>query len=96
MIAAAQVFATSLDAYFQLTIMLMVLIIGFALLAHYQPFEDPSSQATQVSAWLHHAETSSCVESLCHVTRLLLPMSLVRRTMFEEPSLLAVTSRVDV
>lgn len=71
-IAAAQVFATSLDAYFQLTIMLMVLIIGLTLLAHYQPFEDPSSQATQVSAWLNQIETLFCVKSLCHVTSLLL------------------------
>lgn len=50
--AAAQVFATSLNAYYQLTIMLMLLLIGMAGLAHYHPFEDRSSQGTQVSDWL--------------------------------------------
>ena len=48
-LAAAQVFATSLDTYFQLTIMLMVLVIGITVLAHYQPFEDSLSQSMQVS-----------------------------------------------
>lgn len=52
-IAAAQVFATSLNAYFQLTIMLMVLVIGVVGLAHYHPFEDSGSQGTQVSHWLY-------------------------------------------
>lgn len=46
--AAAQVFATSLNAYFQLTIMLMVLVIGVVGLAYYHPFEDAGSQGTQV------------------------------------------------
>lgn len=39
-LAASQVFATSLDAYFQVTIMLMVLVIGITVLAHCQPFEE--------------------------------------------------------
>ena len=47
--AAAMVFATSLDAYFQLTIMLMVLVIGITVLAHYKPFEEKLSQSMQVS-----------------------------------------------
>lgn len=64
--AAAQVFATSLNAYFQLTIMLMVLVIGVVGLAHYHPFEDPGSQGTQVSNWLHHIETPLCAESPIH------------------------------
>lgn len=48
-LASALVFATSLDAYFQLTIMLMVLVIGITVLAHYQPFEEGLSQSMQVS-----------------------------------------------
>ena len=47
-LAASQVFATSLNSYFQLTIMLMVLVIGITVLAHYQPFEDALSQSMQV------------------------------------------------
>lgn len=47
-LAAAQVFATSLDTYFQLTIMLMVLVMGITVLAHFQPFEEPLSQSMQV------------------------------------------------
>ena len=47
-LAASQVFATSLNSYFQLTIMLMVLVIGITVLAHYQPFEDTLSQSMQV------------------------------------------------
>lgn len=52
-VAAAQVFATSLNAYFQLTIMLMVLVIGVVGLAHYHPFEDPGSQGMQVNDGLN-------------------------------------------
>ena len=37
-LAASQVFATSLDAYFQVTIMLMVLVIGITVLAHCDKF----------------------------------------------------------
>lgn len=48
-LAASQVFATSLDAYFQVTIMLMVLVIGITVLAHCQPFEERLSQSMQVS-----------------------------------------------
>ncbi len=47
---ASQVLATSLDTYFQLTIMLMVLLVGFAVLAHLQPFESRLAQNTQVVA----------------------------------------------
>lgn len=49
-LAASQVFATSLDSYFQLTIMLMILVVGTTVLAHYQPFEEPLSQSLQVEA----------------------------------------------
>lgn len=47
-LAAAQVFATSLDTYFQLTIMLMVLVVGITVLAHFHPFQEPLSQSMQV------------------------------------------------
>ncbi len=47
-LASAQVFALALSAYFQLTIMLMILVVGFAILAFFQPFEAPLSQTTQV------------------------------------------------
>ncbi|DBA80681.1 TPA: hypothetical protein ACH3X1_007922 [Trebouxia sp. C0004] len=46
-LASAQMFALALSAYFQLSIMLMILVIGFAILAFFQPFETPLSQATQ-------------------------------------------------
>ena len=47
-LASAQVFALALSAYFQLTITLMILVVGFAILAFFQPFEAPLSQNTQV------------------------------------------------
>lgn len=47
-LAASQVFAMSLDSYFQLTIMLMILVVVAMVLAHYQPFEEPLSQSLQV------------------------------------------------
>ncbi|KAL0052667.1 hypothetical protein WJX82_005691 [Trebouxia sp. C0006] len=47
-LAAAQVFATALDAFFQLTIMLVILMISLILLAHYRPFEEKAAQITQV------------------------------------------------
>ena len=47
-----QVFATALDTYFQLTVMLMILVIGCTLLPHLQPFENPRSQIIQVSLGL--------------------------------------------
>ena len=43
-----QVFATALDAYFQMTVMLMVLFVGSMLLPHLAPFEDQRSQSIQV------------------------------------------------
>ena len=49
-LASAQVFALALDTYFQLTIMLMILVVGFAVLSHLRPFEAAMSQTTQVSS----------------------------------------------
>ena len=47
-----QVFATALDTYFRLTVMLMILMLGSILLPHLQPFEDHGSQIVQVSLQL--------------------------------------------
>ena len=47
-LAASQVFATALDAYFQLTIMLMILMLGVVAFAHFQPFVDGLLQRMQV------------------------------------------------
>ncbi|KAL0055969.1 hypothetical protein WJX82_006250 [Trebouxia sp. C0006] len=47
-LTAAQVLATALNTYFQLTIMLMILMIGITALAHFQPFPDPLLQRMQV------------------------------------------------
>ena len=48
-VTASLVLATSLDAFYQLTITLMVLFISFALLAHCHPFAALVSQRAQVS-----------------------------------------------
>ncbi len=48
-LACAQVFATSLNTYFQLTIMLMILVIGLTVLTHLRPFDETLSQRVQVS-----------------------------------------------
>ena len=47
-IAAAQVFANPLGPYFQLIIMLVVLMISVTGLAHCCPFEEALAQSTQV------------------------------------------------
>ena len=49
-LAASQVFATALDTYFQLTIMLMILTVGVTAFAHFQPFTDDLLQRMQVKA----------------------------------------------
>ena len=49
-LAASQVFATALDTYFQLTIMLMILTVGVTAFAHFQPFTDDLLQRMQVSS----------------------------------------------
>ena len=49
-LAAAQVLTVSLDAYFQLIIMLTLLVLGFALLSHLRPFTAPLSQTMQVTS----------------------------------------------
>lgn len=48
-LAISQVFATTLDPYFQVAIMLVVLICGLTLLAQLQPFLDPLAQQMQAS-----------------------------------------------
>ena len=47
-LAAAQVFANSLNAFFQLLIMAIILVIGSLALAHFQPFQQKGSQTVQV------------------------------------------------
>ena len=48
-LASAQVLAVSLDAYFQLTIMLTLLVLGLAVLSHLRPCKAPLSQSIQVN-----------------------------------------------
>ncbi len=48
-LATAQVFATALNTYFQLTVMLMILVVGSVALPHFHPFESSLSQRVQVS-----------------------------------------------
>lgn len=47
-LAAAQVFTTTLDIYFQLTVMLLILFIGSIVLTYFDPFEEQQSQRLQV------------------------------------------------
>ena len=49
-----QVFATALDTHFQLTVMLMILLVGLTLLQYLVPFADQTSQKIQVSLHLWH------------------------------------------
>lgn len=63
MLAASQVFATALDTYFQLTIMLMILMVGVVAFAHFRPFLDDLLQQMQVGAFPAH--TVSCL-ACCH------------------------------
>ena len=51
-LAAAQVFLIAINAYFQLTIMLMVLLLDITALAYLHPFEDTLMQGMQVSLLL--------------------------------------------
>ena len=64
-LAASQVFATALDTYFQLTIMLMILTVGVTAFAHFQPFTDDLLQRMQVNAafWFAHGTESVACES---------------------------------
>ena len=61
-LAASQVFATALDTYFQLTIMLMILTVGVTAFAHFQPFTDDLLQRMQVKAalWIAHSMRVLC------------------------------------
>ncbi len=47
--SAAQVLVTALNTYLQLTIMLMILVIGLTALAYIRPLTDPLLQCMQVS-----------------------------------------------
>ena len=47
-LVAAQVFGNALDAFFQLSIMLVILIVGIVALAHFRPFEQEGPQIVQV------------------------------------------------
>lgn len=47
-LAAAQVFASALDAFFQLTIMIVILIVGSLALAYLHPFDQEGPQTVQV------------------------------------------------
>ena len=58
-LAASQVFAVSLNPYVQLSIMLMVLVTGVTVLAHYQPFNNSLSQSMQVC----HVTEACCHEA---------------------------------
>ena len=64
-LAVAQVFATTLDAYYQVTVMLMVLLVGFALLAHLRPFVDPLAQRMQVCQ--QHDLATGCAYRPCNL-----------------------------
>ena len=48
-LVAAQVFASSLDGFFQLTIMLVILVAGGLALARCHPFDQEDPQSVQVS-----------------------------------------------
>jgi len=65
LLTAAQVFATALNTYFQLTIMLMILMIGITALAHFRPFPDPLLQRMQVNLNLRYHCSSVCLAFLC-------------------------------
>ena len=58
-IAAAQVFATALDPYFQLIIMQIVLMFGVTILSHCRPFKEALPQNTQVHF------SPPCCEAYC-------------------------------
>ena len=47
-LTASLVFATALNTYFQLIIMLLILIVGLTVLTHVCPFEETLSQQVQV------------------------------------------------
>lgn len=49
-LTTALVFATSLNAFFQLTVALMILVVGLTILPQCQPFQAPLSQRIQVTA----------------------------------------------
>ena len=48
LLAAAQVFAITVDTHFQLTIMLLILILGVIAFTLFHPFKDGLMQGMQV------------------------------------------------
>ena len=57
-LVAAQVFASSLDGFFQLTIMLVILMAGGLALAHCHPFEQEGPQVVQVCIVMFGSQTA--------------------------------------
>ena len=53
-LAAAQVFANALDAFYQLTIMLVILLVGTVALAYLHPFDQKAPQLMQVRYFHKH------------------------------------------
>ena len=51
-----QVFAGGLNTYFQLTVMLMLLLVGLTLLQLLSPFENQRSQLLQVSMHITYSK----------------------------------------
>ena len=62
-VTASLVLATSLDAFYQLTIMLMIMVIGVTLLAHVQPFAPAVSQRVQVPPY---SDPTAASPHACH------------------------------
>ena len=60
-LAASLVFATALDTYFQLAIMLMILMMGLTALAHFRPFTNNLLQRMQV----YFTSSRDTTASLC-------------------------------
>ena len=77
-LAAAQVFANALDAFYQLTIMLVILLVGTVALAYLHPFDQDAPQLMQVhqfhitcmtlqhGTWCHYNVTVSICIFLLH------------------------------
>jgi len=64
-LVAAQVFASSLDGFFQLTIMLVILVAGALALAHCHPFEQDGPQIVQVCTVMVESQTSIGAIHIC-------------------------------
>jgi len=64
-LVAAQVFASSLDGFFQLTIMLVILMAGGLALAHCHPFEQEGPQIVQVCIVTFESQTTIDAKHIC-------------------------------